>query len=162
MILIIVGTASFPFYRMNDVFDRILRKRKNQERIVYQHGTTPVVRIREPNVTVETIFPFEQLQHFMKEARVIIAHGGLATIYQAIRANNTPHVLARRKEFHEHVDNHQVFFTEYLIREKLIYPLLPDGPDNFSKPSRGQNGSIFSDSTQRLCGYLDSIVKNGI
>jgi UDP-N-acetylglucosamine transferase subunit ALG13 len=160
MILITVGTAPFPFYRMNNVFKSLLKKRKNQELIIYQHGATRAVNTDVPKVIAKPFFPYGQLQRYMKEARIIIAHGGLATIYQAIQANNKPYILARRKEFHEHVNNHQVHFTEYLTQEKLIYPLSQDGAIDFSRSSYKQSSKLFSATTKRLCGFLDNIIRN--
>lgn len=158
MIFITVGTAPFPFFRMNDVFMSLLRDRKTREQIVYQHGTTPVAYPHTPRVLVRQYFSYKEMQRYMREARVIISHGGLATVYQAIQLNNKPYVVARQKIFHEHVDDHQVHFTEQLMQKNLIYSLPRDGGYHILNSSNKQNVKVFSNSLKSLCEYLDALV----
>lgn len=56
----------------------------------------------------------EEMSQHMSSARAVVSHGGPATIALSRRFGKVPIVLARRSELGEHVDDHQVAFTDRL------------------------------------------------
>lgn len=118
MIFVTVGTTPFPFLRMRNIVSRFAENKKNNEEIVFQHGATPAI----VHASVKNFYflPYFRMKTYMSKARIIISHGGPATIYQAILAGKAPYVLPRKKAFVEHVDDHQVFFGIY--GKKVSYP----------------------------------------
>lgn len=120
MIFITVGTTHFPFVRMERIFRDVCRTRKNNELVVFQHGVTPVTT-GENNATLIPYMDFDTTNRCLHQARVVICHGGPATVYQALSYGKVPCVLPREKQFGEHVDDHQVCFCNYLNQRRMIY-----------------------------------------
>lgn len=122
MILIAVGTTGFPMRRMAGLASEIVRSRKRNERVVFQHGAT-ATDITGPGVTIFAEEPFEKFAAHIAEARVIVSHGGPATIYQALAVGKVPWVLPRDPTYGEHVNDHQMHFVSDLARQGVVWPI---------------------------------------
>lgn len=48
----------------------------------------------------------------VKDARIVITHGGPASFIMPLQIGKVPIVVPRQKEFDEHVNNHQVDFSK--------------------------------------------------
>jgi UDP-N-acetylglucosamine transferase subunit ALG13 len=119
MIFITVGTTPFPFFRMDEVVQSLIATRKNKEKIIYQYGVTTHVK-QAANVFLYTILPYPIIQRYIHQARMVISHGGPATIFQVLAAGKTPYVIPREIRYGEHVNNHQVFFCNFLYKRRLL------------------------------------------
>jgi len=122
MIFVTVGTTPFPFYRMVDVVKGLIKSRKKDEAIIFQHGNIRC-DIKEKNVILYRYLPFSKMEYYIKQARIIVTHGGPATIYQVLAAGKIPHVLPREKKYGEHVNNHQVVFLDFMEKSGLVNPI---------------------------------------
>lgn len=60
---------------------------------------------------------------------LVISQGGPGGIFEARSAGRLPLVVPRRREFGEHVDNHQVIFTKMLFDHEMIR--LAEGEGDF-------------------------------
>ena len=104
LIFVSIGSTKFPFLRITSC----LRQLNTDQYKIVQDFTSP-----------------DQFIDFIKKADKIIIHGGLGTIFLVIKhAKFVPLIIPRISKYKEHVDNHQLFFSEYL-RKKL--------PDNLKK-----------------------------
>src|SRR3989338_4157011 len=154
MIFITVGMTRFPLIRMERIFRDVCRTRKNNELVVFQHGVTPVATVKNNAVLVPYI-AFNTTNQYLHQARVVICHGGPATIYQAILAAKSPYVLPRKKALGEHVDDHQVFFSAFIEKRGAIR-VIADTGNRFFSNSRKVPLSRRVD--QRLTRYLISLM----
>jgi UDP-N-acetylglucosamine transferase subunit ALG13 len=106
LIFATVGTHEDPFDRLVLDLERIAEQ--TGEEIIIQTGYT---RVPAPHCTVQAMMPFDEVQAHMKRARVVITHGGPASIMQAFAHGKVPIVVPRQSAFGEHVDDHQVRFS---------------------------------------------------
>lgn len=155
MIFITVGTTPFPLLRMNEVLEYLLKTRRKSEKIIYQHGNTPIGSVAK-NIELYPSLPFDKIQEYIKSARIIVCHGGPATIYQCLYAGKKPFVLPREKKFREHVNDHQIVFTDFLTNQNLIYKVTLQNLNFSHKMSPVAN--YMSKSCHQLCNFLDEIV----
>lgn len=72
--------------------------------------------------------PHAMILTYMRQARIIICHGGPATIYQALSFGKIPWVLPREQQHGEHLNDHQVDFAKFMSSHKLIHTIKPDTP----------------------------------
>lgn len=94
LILVSVGSTSFPFARLSNYF---IGKKTGEYRVSHGFGS--------PNRLIESI----------RSANKIIIHGGPATLFLVVKYSKyMPLVIPRQKKYREHVDDHQLFFVEYL------------------------------------------------
>ena len=118
MILVTVGTTQFPFYSMSNIVDEIVKTAKGGEKIIFQHGNTPPI-YSQKNIKNIPYVSFQEMQKYINSARIILCHGGPATVYQVLWQSKLPVVVPRQKKYGEHVSNHQVDFCEHLYKHKL-------------------------------------------
>jgi len=64
--------------------------------------------------------PAPELTQAMAEADAVITHAGTGSIISALQAGKLPLIIPRRKEFREHIDNHQLLIADELGRRDLI------------------------------------------
>lgn len=109
-VLVVVGTDKHPFNRLMDWIESWYAGRAEQPTVVVQHGSS-----RVPEVPGATAFlGHAELGGAMAGARIVVSHGGPATIAEARAAGRLPIVVARDPEYGEHVDEHQMRYTARL------------------------------------------------
>lgn len=108
-ILVTLGThAGFRFDRLVAQVARIVR---SSDEVVWQVGRT----VAPPGASrvVEGLSP-EHFGRLMEESDVVISHAGTGTALQALQKGKYPILVPRRKEYGEHVDDHQLNFALHL------------------------------------------------
>jgi len=119
MILATVGTHEDQFNRLLLELNRLVEAGDITERVVVQSGYCDA---DAPSVECHKQLPFDELQALMAEARIIITHGGPASIMQAMGHGKVPIVVPRQSKHGEHVDDHQCRFAEKM-RERVLVVL---------------------------------------
>jgi UDP-N-acetylglucosamine transferase subunit ALG13 len=116
VILVTVGTMHHRFNRLMDWVESWLRSRPDAARVVVQHGTSRLPDGAEG-------FPMcsrDELLEIIRDSQVVVTQGGPGGIMDARDCGIMPIVVPRRAELDEHVDDHQVRFCGYMVREGLI------------------------------------------
>jgi UDP-N-acetylglucosamine--N-acetylmuramyl-(pentapeptide) pyrophosphoryl-undecaprenol N-acetylglucosamine transferase len=120
LIFATLGTHHDPFPR---AIDAALTLAGDAE-LVIQHGHTEPVAAGANVRFYQWLVP-DEVNAFFREATLVIAHAGVATVVAALRAGHHPIVIPRRKRFGEHVDDHQMQIVVALTRVGLV-TALPD------------------------------------
>lgn len=120
MIFVSIGTHYQPFDRLIKMVDDLARWQIINEYTFIQIGYT---KYMPRYCAFAPMIRFQEMQHYTKNARIIICHGAPASIVQALRCHKTPIVVPRTKKFHEHVTDHQVIFTKQMAKMGLIIPV---------------------------------------
>lgn len=107
MIFVTVGTHEQPFDRLIREVDRLKGKGIISEDVMIQTG---VSEYRPAFCHFSSALPYEEMQHLMKVARIVITHGGPSSFMPVLQYGKIPVVVPRRLEYHEHVNDHQVRF----------------------------------------------------
>jgi UDP-N-acetylglucosamine transferase subunit ALG13 len=58
------------------------------------------------------LFPYSEMCRFVKEARIVITHGGPSSFIMPLQEGKIPIVVPRQKRYGEHVNNHQLEFCK--------------------------------------------------
>ena len=109
MIFITVGTHEQPFDRLLKCIDKMVEDGKIKEELIVQKGYTDY---EAKNYKAEKLIPYEQMQENLEKARIVITHGGPASFIAPLAIGKIPIVVPRKKEFNEHVNNHQLEFSK--------------------------------------------------
>ncbi len=108
MIFVTVGTHEQPFDRLLKWIDTMVKEKKIQEKVIIQKGYTDY----EPKYCESyQLISYEKMQKYIEEARIVITHGGPASFIAPLSIGKVPIVVPRKKEFNEHVNNHQLDFA---------------------------------------------------
>jgi UDP-N-acetylglucosamine transferase subunit ALG13 len=113
MILVSLGTHHQPFDRLVLAADRLAVELG--EEVILQRGAS---RLPAPHAQVHDLLAPDRFEVLLREARVVVLHGGSSSFLQARALGRRPIVVPRRPEHGEHVDDHQVRFVLALPPEE--------------------------------------------
>lgn len=164
MIFITVGTHEQQFDRLVSKLDECIEKKIIKEEVFIQRGfSTYVPRYCDSDI----LLPSEKMADYYKYARIIITHGGPCSIINSIKYGKIPIVVPRNATFGEHVDNHQIFFTQFLEKKGKIIAIyeiekLPAALTNYAEIVSslvwGEDAvSAIDKKTKIFCQKLDDI-----
>lgn len=108
MIFVTVGTHEQPFNRLVECIDKLKKDGDIQENVIIQTGYSTY----EPQYCKwQKLFPYQEMLKLVDEARIVITHGGPSSFIMPLQVGKTPIVVPRRHEFNEHVNDHQIAFS---------------------------------------------------
>jgi UDP-N-acetylglucosamine transferase subunit ALG13 len=123
-----VGTDVHPFHRMPRWIDGWLDSGGAQRaRFFVQTGTSEAPRLAEHRAYLG----FAEMESAMREAAVVVCHGGPGTIMLAVSLGKRPIVIPRDAGRGEHVDNHQVAFSRRIAADGAA--LLAEQEEDFRR-----------------------------
>lgn len=109
MIFVTVGTHEQQFNRLLKYIDQLVINGVITEDVIMQTGFSTY----EPKCCRwSKLFPYSEMQKNIREARIVITHGGPSSFIAPLQMGKIPIVVPRKKEFGEHVNNHQVTFCK--------------------------------------------------
>lgn len=120
MIFVTVGTHEQPFNRLIKKVDDLVANGNIKEKVIVQTGFSTYI---PKHCEAHKMMSFEEMQRALKDARIVITHGGPSSFIEALQFGKVPIVVPRQAKFHEHVNNHQVDFTELI--EKRMNNIIP-------------------------------------
>lgn len=109
MIFVTVGTHEQPFDRLLKCIDKMVEEGKIKEEVIVQKGYTDY---KMQHCTEHKLIGYDEMQKYIQEARIVVTHGGPASFIAPISIGKIPIVIPRKKEFNEHVNNHQLEFSK--------------------------------------------------
>ena len=120
MIFVTVGNHEQSFERLVKKVDDLKRDKIINEDVIIQKGYTDY----EPQYCESyKLVNYNDMQKYLKTARIIITHGGPASFITPLTIGKIPIVVPRQKKFNEHVNNHQIDFVEQVVtRDNTIIP----------------------------------------
>lgn len=149
MIFVTVGTHEQSFDRLLKWIDKMIEEEIIKEKVIVQKGYTDY----EPkNYENYKLIGYDEMQNYIAEARIVMTHGGPASFIAPLAIGKIPIVVPRKKEFNEHVNNHQVDFAKevekrmknIIVAEK--YEELIDSITNYDEKVKKLLGSISSNN----------------
>lgn len=109
MIFVTVGTHEQPFNRLLECIDELKRDGTINEDVIIQTGFSTY----EPKYCKwKKLFPYQKMVEMVDEARIVITHGGPSSFIMPLQVGKIPVVIPRKKEFNEHVNDHQADFSK--------------------------------------------------
>lgn len=108
MIFVTVGTHEQSFERLIKLIDKMVEEKQITDKVIIQKGYTDY----EPkNCEAYKLIGYDEMQQYIADARIVVTHGGPASFVAPLAIGKIPVVVPRKKEFDEHVNNHQVDFA---------------------------------------------------
>lgn len=108
-------------------FDRLIRKvdeMKSQgiinEPVYTQIGYSNYI---PKSCEYSKLIGYDEMDRLVREARIVITHGGPGSIFHPIQYGKPPIVVPRNPKFNEHVDFHQIEFAKFLHAKGKIIPV---------------------------------------
>ena len=113
MIFVTVGTHEQSFDRLVKCIDKMVENKRINEKVIIQKGYTEY----EPKFCqTYKLLGYDEMKKYIDDARIVITHGGPASFIAPLSIGKIPIVVPRKKEFNEHVNNHQLEFAKEIER----------------------------------------------
>ena len=162
MIFVTVGTHEQQFNRLIKKVDELKRDGVISDEVFIQTGFSTY----EPKYCKwSKLIPYDQMIKNVKEARIVITHGGPASFIMPLQIGKIPVVVPRQLEFQEHVNNHQIEFSKKV--EKTMSNIITvedidhlDGIiENYENIISDMNDYIVSNN-MNFCNDFNKIIEN--
>ena len=115
MIFVTVGTHEQQFNRLIKKIDELKENNMIEEDVFIQTGYCTY----EPkHCEWKPLIPYTEMIQKVKEARIVITHGGPASFIMPLQEGKTPIVVPRQKQYDEHINDHQVEFTQFMAERQ--------------------------------------------
>lgn len=117
MILVTLGTQDKPFFRLLKAVENEIKKGTIKDRVVVQAGFT---KFTSKYMEIFDLVPMNEFEQLLKEADLIITHGGVGSILGAIRKNKKVIAVARSAKYKEHTNDHQKQIVKEFSKKRYI------------------------------------------
>lgn len=121
MILVTVGNATQGFRRLFEAVDKISGEGLfGEETVIIQSGND--ASFRALHCKQKDFLPLEEFTQLVRDAGVVICHGGAGTLYHCFSNGKVPVVMPRLKKYGEILDDNQIDLVKALAAEGRIIP----------------------------------------
>ena len=117
MILVTLGTQDNSFERLLKEIEHLIEKGIIKDEVVVQAGNT---KYKSNKMKIIDFVPQKELVEYINKSSYIITHGGVGSITEALRQNKKVIAIPRKKEYKEHVNNHQIQIVENFNMQGFI------------------------------------------
>lgn len=119
-LFIMTGTTIFGFDRLLNEVDKLIESKVINEKVIAQIGRS---KYKPKNCEYVDFLTPDEVSELMSKSSVVITHGGVGSIMDALVTGKPTIVVPRYKKFNECVDNHQLEITQELEKEGMIIPV---------------------------------------
>lgn len=109
MIFVTVGTHEQQFNRLVQCVDELKINNVIKEDVIIQKGYSTY---KPQYCECSDFFSYKEMVSLVEKARIVITHGGPSSFVMALQVGKIPIVVPRRKEYDEHVNDHQLNFCK--------------------------------------------------
>lgn len=117
MILVLLGTQNNSFYRLLEEIEKNIESGNITDKVVVQAGFT---KYESNKMEIFDMIPQEQFDNLIKEADLIITHGGVGSIMSGVKLGKKVIAVPRLKKYGEHVNDHQLEIIETFKKQGII------------------------------------------
>ena len=159
MIFVTVGTHEQQFNRLVKYMDNWAAE--HDEKVIMQIGYCTYV---PKNCEWSKLYPYSEMIKKVKEARIVITHGGPSSFIMPLQIGKTPIVVPRQHQFNEHVNDHQMEFARNVSKRMgtIVEDIetLGDIITNYDKIVAGMghgmisNNAKFNEELEKLVGEM--------
>ena len=160
MIFVTVGTHEQPFNRLIKAVDELKRDGIITEDVIMQTGFSTY----EPKYCKwSKLIPYQDMEKNVKNAHIVITHGGPASFIMPLQIGKTPIVVPRQYKFGEHVNDHQVEFARN-VAERIGTIIPVEDISTLGEVIKSYDNTVakmghgMSSNNEKFCDNLEKIV----
>lgn len=155
MIFVSLGTQDKPFKRLIDYCENL----NLDEEIIVQVGLT---EYQSDKLKIKYFLNADEFNQYINDARIVITHGGVGTIINALKKHKKIIACPRLAKYHEHHNDHQLEIIEEFSKDGYLKALgenddllaLIKSMDDFIPKEYISNTNNF---IQKLDDYLSNL-----
>lgn len=116
MIFVCLGTQDKSFKRLLELID----SSNIDDKIIAQVGYTD---FNSPKMEIYKYLDKDKYSEYLKQADIVITHGGVGTIMEALSLNKKIIAAPRLSKYHEHQNDHQIEIINTFASKNYLLPL---------------------------------------
>ena len=152
MILVTLGTQKQSFDRLLNYIEEA----NINDKIIVQAGHT---KFKSKKMEIFDFIDYEKMNKLIEDADIVITHGGTGSIVGPLKKGKIVIACARKKEYGEHVDNHQEQIVDVLSKEGYILSIDENNKiDNILKKIDNINLKKFESNANNFIKKLSELV----
>lgn len=154
MMLVTLGTISYPFDRAIRWLEICLAKSIISEPVFIQHGATDVSSVIDhPLITAQSTVTLDQWIELVNQSSLVISHAGQGSTRLLAENQACFFLLPRLSLYREHIDDHQAMFAKSIRHTGITYcSTIEEFQNLILEPPPPFNGNVFEGP--RLVEYL--------
>lgn len=126
MIFVTVGTHEQSFNRLIEYIDKLKQNQIIKEDVIMQIGfSTYIPKYCKWN----KIYTYKQMNEYVRNARIIITHGGPSSFIMPLQIGKIPIVVPRQSKYGEHINDHQLDFVKQVQKRQGNIIIVEDVKD---------------------------------
>ena len=118
MVFVTVGSQKFHFDRLLIKVDSLVKSGVITQETVMQTGASSY---RPSHCRYQAFYDKEALAQLMDQCDILITHGGVGTMIEAVRKGKKIIAVPRLARYKEHVDDHQLQVMKEFHAMHLVY-----------------------------------------
>ena len=132
------------------------KKKLKKEELIVQRGYTKCKNSKR--IKAFDFIPLDEMEEYISKADLVISHGGVGTIFSAIKKGKKVIAVPRLEKYGEHINDHQIEICEELEKEGYIL-YYKDGIDSLDKLIKKIKNINLKQYDTSYRGYLDILRK---
>ena len=117
MIFVTVGTQDKPFGRLIEAVEQAVLEHKITDEVIVQAGNT---KYESKVLNVLNYVPFDEFNNYIDKADIIITHGGVGSILNALKLKKKIIAVPRLSKYGEHINDHQLQVIQKMTEDGYI------------------------------------------
>ena len=117
MIFLTVGTQDKPFTRIIQAVEQAVIDGKITDEVIVQAGNT---KYESKVLNVLNYVPFDEFNNYLLKADIIITHGGVGSILNALKLKKKVIAVPRLEKYGEHINDHQLQVIKKMTEQGYI------------------------------------------
>ena len=117
MIFVTVGTQDKEFVRLIKKIDELVTLGIIKDEVIVQAGHT---KYNSNNIKILNYIPFNEFNDYLKQADVIISHGGVGSILNGVKLLKPVIAVPRLYKYNEHINDHQIQIVRKMADDGYI------------------------------------------
>ena len=117
MIFVTVGTQDKPFERLIKAVEQAVLDGRITDEVVVQAGNT---KYESKVLNVLNYVPFDEFNNYLAKADIIITHGGVGSILNALKLKKKIIAVPRLQKYGEHINDHQLQVIQKMTQDGYI------------------------------------------
>ena len=156
MILVTLGTQDKSFVRLIKEIDSLKEKDIIKDKVIAQLGYT---EFDSKNIETFSLIESDKLDKLIKEADLIITHGGVGSILTGLKYGKKVIAVPRLSEYKEHTNDHQIQIVNEFFNTGFI--LKCDNPkdlENTLKEVKNFKPKKYKSNTANMVKIIEDFI----
>lgn len=156
MIFVTLGTQDKPFNRLLEAVQKQIDNKKIKGKVIVQAGCT---KFESKDMEIFDLIPMEDFEKNISECDILITHGGVGSIVDALKRGKVVIAAARLEKYGEHVNDHQLQIIKNFSEAGYIIALNDfDKLDEALKSAKKFKPNKYKSNTDNMIKLVEKLI----